>query len=90
MTAPPALEESRLEDDIGSVAHRRQRRRLRRAESIWSRQSLLLDGDDPLARGTKSLEVRKLVSVAPVLHQLDGEILAAMRAFPQPFHPAEL
>ncbi len=44
----------------------------------------------PLAVRTQPLEVGQFVGIAPVLHQLDGRVRAAMRPVPQAVHPAEL
>ena len=90
VAAPPAVEEGRLEDDVGAVAHRFEGHGLRGAQLVGRAQVFLRDLDDTKPARTKRRKVRRLVQVALLLDQLDRRIVTPDRLLPAALDTPEL
>ncbi len=90
VSAPPAVEEGRLEDDVGTVAHRSEGHGLRGPQLVRRAQVFLRDLDDTKPARTKRRKVRRLVQVAFLLDQLDRRIVTPDRLLPAALDTPEL
>src|SRR4051812_45976624 len=90
MTAPPAVEERGLVDDVDAALHRRDRLGLRCREIPRRAQIRLQDLVDRATLCPKSLEERALVGVTAFLEEHDLGIQALRRTLPATLDAAEL
>ena len=79
VAAPPAVEERGLEDHVRPRAHRREGGVLRGAQLGGALQIVLRDLDDAASLGPQPCEVRRLVRISAILHELHGRVRAARR-----------